>query len=518
MHRLFAAILILIALSGFPARAENLVNNVRQALGESDFPKLEDMFKEAHETALVEKSFYDLRDTYSVLFVTAHNDRLQRTKDWLAAYPNSPYAATGLAWMHYYRAFLLRGDRNWRDTSAEARQGFHNELVLAKKFTGLAIAQADDFLPAIDAAILLKATHIDDGSPQPLVNHALDIAPDRHALRLGLAAANLNWGGKFEENLALCGFMAAKIPDYDTELCLIEFVFENKLEGTFREMAIEALDGRDESFLDYARLDAYLHEWNARDEATTEAKRIHRASLGPDVNVVEYQQNLKSIVATFQLPFYGIEANDAFLTAMRDRLKDSPQNHKILRILIEDGLERVSREEYGAGLEDLSVMWREMLELGAFLPPTWGLGSGIGRADRTLLQNTERQARFHANAIHFGNHKPFWLKNYLMELFVTYQIAIGEEPSSRVDDADHEALHDAVLCPLFRVTRLYNYFCEADPSDAGCNIGGYGSNFPDRVRRIMKTSPQCEWAREAEIEELYFSPVPIERFFEETKK
>ncbi len=101
-------------------------------------------------------------------------------------------------------------------------------------------------------------------------------------------------------------------------------------------MAIEALAGRDAAFLDYARLDAYLHEWKTRDEAASEAKRIHRASLGPDI--------------------------------------------------------------------------------------------------------------------------------------------------------DLEALGNAVMCPMFRVTRLYKFVCDAGPTAIGCNIGGWGSDFPARIHRIMKTS------------------------------
>lgn len=510
MQRLIALFLLLMAI-GQPVRAEFGVDFVRQTLESRDFEQLETEFSAAHQSALDQRDFSQLRSVYSVLFVTANRDRMELSKAWLEAYPASPYAATALAWSHYYRAFLVRGPAAYGSTSPRAIDGFEDEMQSASHYAALAVESADDFLPALDAAILLREVRGDYGGMLTIVDRELDIAPDRHAILLGLAAANLNWGGSAAEIIALCGAMTERIPDYDAELCFIDAVFENGLGGRWRQAALEALDRRDEGFLDYARLAAYLGEWSDRPEAPDEVVRLHRASLGPEMIVPVYVDQLARINRTFQMPFYEIEAHDAMIAVLTDRLPDNPQSHRILRVLIEDSLDRYLRRDPTASIAQAQDHWYEMLAHGAYLPETWALGRRLDAVANGTWQ-VERQMPYFQNQIFYGNHDVSYVRSYLIYLFEAQSIATGEARLAPNSTLDPEAIGEATRCELFRATRIYDYLCTAAPNQNFCSIGGWASDFPDRARRMMENSSDCAWVKAAPVHQLGFSPVPTDYF------
>lgn len=500
-----------------PASAEISVDFVRDALAQDDYSGLEQEFTAAHQLALQERDFTQLRHVYSILFVTANQDRLSKAENWLELYPSSPYAATALAWSHHYRAYLLRGSAPFRYVSPEAGQAFHDELMRAKELTDHAMSVAMDFLPAVDASIALKRTHVDDGAIPPLVDHELNIAPDRHAVELGLFAAEMRWGGDWHESMSLCGFMADRAPDYDAELCMISVVFRNEMKGLFREKALEVLETRDEDFLDYARLDAYLNEWRHRDGAAEDAMRIHQESLGPSVGVTSYMEELQRISTTFQRPFYGLEAKEALIAVLRERLADNPQSLNILRVLIDDVLTGLRAGTTIYTVHDAQALWYEMLPLGAYRSDTWRLGGEIHQeASGGLAADSQRP--FIENAIYYSNHSPFELAAYILHLFQGHLVSTGEISLAAGVDIDPKTLGESVRCPMFRATRLFKYICEVDSANPGCNIGGYGADFPDRIVSIMKRSQDCEFERISTIEKLLFTPIPAEHFLEAAGK
>ncbi len=195
-----------------------------------------------------------------------------------------------------------------------------------------------DFLPAIDTLLRLRRSGANDHSVVFLVNRALDVAPGRYALLLGLEALDPSWGGSLAEIAGLCAGAASKIPDYSEDLCMIDTVFWLDLYGNLRFAALKLLEKRDEEFLGYARLHAYLNEWGDRPEAAREAMRIVRAQ-GGDTNAFTL-----SVIATQfgQTDFYD-EMMVKAEQAQRVRLLHSPQDSSTLLSLAEDLLQKDMR-------------------------------------------------------------------------------------------------------------------------------------------------------------------------------
>lgn len=496
---------------GGPLEAAGLEQAVRRALAGEDFDALETVISEAHQDALAARDFSELRAMYSTLFVTANAKRFALTGDWLAAYPASPYAATALAWQHYQRAFLERGDRYINLTAPEAQAGFRSELQAAMTATQVALDNSRDFLPAVDAAVRLLGNSSNQGPVDELIEIELDIAPDRFAIKLGLSALRRSWGGSILDTIALCSDLADRVPGYDTELCLVEAAFDNRVEGSMREAALEILDRHDEPFLDGARLEAYLTDWKYRPEAADEAQRIHRESLGPNIVVSTYNHNLERIMSTFAPPFYDIEARDALFETVEKRLADSPQNYNLHAAWIETQLERHRVHDPSADLEGAEAMWPEMLTFGSHQPETWDIGLRLERARHGRL-DFDHQAPFHTNKILSLNYESFTVRAYLSELFAGWRLATGEWTAS--EEIDRAALAEAVTCRMFRAARIFDAICAADPGDPGCNVGGAGADMPARIRKLMREADTCDWERTAPIEALVYEPVPAEYFTE----
>ena len=506
--------LVFLSLLGPAARAAALEDDVRAALAAEDFAALETLLAEAHATALAEKDFAALRAVYGDLFEAAHRDRFATTERWFQTVPTSPYAATALAWSHHHRSFLLRGQRVLRATSDEAYSAYVAERGAARALVGDALDAAEDFIPALDLALLLMADTPDAADlVETLAERALDAAPSRRSLRLAQVALSFNWGGSMQDNLDLCVSLADKVPGYDADLCLIEVAFQNKATGAFREAALAALETRDEPFLDYARLDAYLGEWRGRPEAADEAQRIHRAALDNGADVDGFKLDLQRILETFGLTFYWIEMRDAPLAALRARLVDDPQNYR-LAIALSDMLSELHADDPSVDLSEAKALWPDMLALGAYEPDVWREGMALAPGADGSWPAYDRQAPFRANQIYYSNHDAGVLKFYLMDLFRGWRIATGGDATD-LADTDPEALKAMVKCRMFRVSRLYDAVCAADPGAWGCNIGGYGSDIPGQVRRLMKNETACAWERTAPLEELLYSPEPVEEFLKE---
>lgn len=512
MIRLFALFGLLSLMAIPQARAEFSVANVRDALAQEDFRALEADFQSAYEQALKDRDFAKLRHVYAVLFVTANNTRMHRNQKWLKQYPDSPFAATGLAWSHYYRAYQIRGEHHLFATRPELQSRFLKELAQVKLYSDLALENAPTFLPSVDAAILLRGTDFYREDVKPLVDLALTVAPDRHALEIGLDALSSRGPGNLMSNISLCANLAEWVPTYDAELCFIEVAFKNNVTGPMRKAAVAALADRTEPFLDYARLDAYLHEWRDQDEAPDEAKRIHRATLGPLTYIAGYLDDLAHIERYFNMSLYEVEGRDQLLLKMEERLSDNPESYGILTLLIEDILDRNARRDPTADVSKAKEYWLTTLDLGAYRPETWTLGKDVlGRLDPDIYP--ERDIKLLSNAIYYSSHAPSSIRYLINSLHNRYSVAIGEYSAPEAE-FEPQALLDQVKCPMFRAAKVYRFICERVPDDPGCNIGGWQADLPDRLIRMAKTDQQCAWVNLADPENLLYQPVPVEHFQE----
>lgn len=509
---------------------------------------------EAHRSALRSQDFSDLRAVYLTLFQTGNSERLKVLQAWFEQYPDTPYASTALGWAHYQRAYFMRGESDRRFTSKEAFNAFHSELDKAHSYTRSALETSQDFIPALDAAIVLERTYIENpevrdkvdrlmaflplnddaksilssvatgliddkaASIVDLVERSLQVAPDRHTLLVAMSALDPKWGGSsVRDGIALCMELSERVTGYDPELCMIELVWAYDLDGDLHDMAVAALATRDEGFLDYARLDTYLREWRTKPEAETEAMRILDAALEPGMLVRTYLSDLEGAIIEFGMPFYGVDAQDALYRYIEGRLVDDPENPGYLSALIDEELRKVRAEVPGAGLERAEELWLDMLSLATYDWVTWNKGAAIER-ERVSSYDFKRLSTIIQSQLYYENHSPWGLHTYLNELFGTLQFVEDHPDRWQSRGVNPGDLHDQVECELYRVARLRAHFLQNPRLAEHGTPGGVGSENPERVARMMKSATRCDWQRTAPIEELMFSAASSNEFLRKVKQ
>ncbi|MCW3781551.1 hypothetical protein [Defluviimonas salinarum] len=510
MERFHSIAILVLLLVTAPAGAQTSVNDARQGLAAGDFATVESIIGGLSETALETRDFSELRDFYGALFVTANSDRFAQQGAWLAAYPDSPFAAAALAWTHFHRADLYRGTQFVGRTSREAMAAHREELFLSKDMVRRALSEDPNFVPALDLSIVLAQYLGGQAMVPAIVDHALDVAPDRHTLTLGLAALSPMWGGGFGEQLSLCKDAIDRLAEFDEEACLIYITFGSRHGGELRQRALAALEQSDDDFLDFARANAYLNEWREKPEAAEESMRILMATLGPNVSIDHFDSSLRTIAFLFKQPFFEIEAEEALLETLRERLPDDPQNYRILGRILTSMFDLVRPGDGPDQMEEANELWRAMLVHGAYLPETWRAGERLegyqGNSARPALIGP-----YKVNQIYYSNHSPAELGSYLVYLRQMHKLASESDPlppwATLSDLGD-----GVVLCPMFRAQRLYEHICDYRPDDPGCDGSAWNTEDTMGVKRIMTSADACAWERTAPIEELAFEPVPVSHF------
>ena len=510
MFRLVTVFMLTLWLAPLPARSEfpeaafdAQRDAVRAAEDAEDFAQLEAIFSEAHKAALAEHDFRPLRSTYATFYVSVNAERRALAERWLAAYPDSPYAATALGWQLWKLAWEYRGDGYGRYISAESWEHFHRTTERTQEIAGAAFARTKDFLPLTDLMLQLRRVHANDLPVAPLVASALKIAPGRHVLLLGLSALHPNWGGSLAEISALCAGQAPSIPDYSEELCFIDATFHLGLSGIWRETALSRLEQHDEPFLDYARLDAYVNEWRDRPEAAQEAMRIARNQVGGVISPSGFEDRINRIGTMFHKPAFYQEMREALIARAEARRQYSPQDGDLLYWLAETTIYKLNEEVPGADPKVAFALWQEMMPLRRYQGAFWRLGTTV---DEKLngAWDLNRRAPFFENAIAYSNHAPNYVIEYLMYLDMVHEIAVN--PIMRPPPGfDKTAMAEASSCLMVRVIRIYDAVCAMDPNSDGCHYTGQAELARDNARALL-AGEACRQEREAPVQELAFAP------------
>lgn len=493
------------------AQAGLTIEKIRTDLVNENFDALEKSFTEEFERALAEKDFSNLRKIYAVLFGTANVERLGRLQKWQLRFPDSQFATTALAWTHYVHAHMKHGDVPSYLTNRKNYENYQLDLAKAWELTGEVVKDHQTFVPAMDLAVQLYSSKGYEELVPAYVNLILKVAPDQQSINLGLKALTTTRHASIKEIVSICTRLAAKVPDYSTKLCLIEAAFKNHAKGYLRKKALEALENSDAAFLDYARLNAYLNEWSDHPNALDEIKRIHRAMLDPTTNIAYYRSLIDQIDQIFGTPLYRLEAEDALLREMRDRLQDSPENYRIRKFLIEDILDRYLRKDPTADIAEAQVHWQRMHVFGERHSVTWDIGARLEINARGAYDFSE-VAKYHATSIYYNGNSAGAIRTRMLDLFYLHRTAIGEWGvgdtvwMNNGEVVDLETIAELLKCPMFRAQRLYTGLCRIDPNNWICNVSGADSDVEDRIIRLMAGTNECPWVRHAEIEELYYQP------------
>ncbi|MFV2054088.1 hypothetical protein [Aliiroseovarius sp. YM-037] len=499
--------------SALPAWAEFNVDTVRDSIETRDFDRLEALFAEGHKTALAERDYTDMRNVYATLFVAAHTERRENTEAWTIAYPRSPYAATALTWMHYYEAYQKRGNFDNARTSPEALDGYHDSLMKAYRQTTRALRADPEFLPARDAQILLRMTHVDRRPVSEAVAESMRIMPNWHSFDLGLSVTLRGWGGSAAELFRICQIGVAKIPDYDETLCFIDVVISNDLRGRLREMAVEYAEERKDNLSDSVLFDLYLSDWSGRPEAEDEALRLHRATLSPTMHFAEYKRGYERISYTFQNTDYEAEATASLGAIARGRLRDNPESIAVRKELIAafEWRHQFATVIPPRLIQEIREHWEQMLINGAARRDIWSAGARVA-AHETHFWDMDRLRPYYINAIYYSNYSIGDLRAYQNYLYQMYLVGIREQHVDTLSEAEKDALRDKALCPMLRAWRLYDAVCDIYPDEPYCNVGGWNAGWRQQMASIARTTEECASILTAEIPDLLYSPIPVAEF------
>lgn len=497
-------VITFIFLNSHNALADNVseaIENIEHALAHAKFESIE---RHAQEL-----SAYELKSVYRELFDAADTQRFNEVKAWHEQTPDTPYSATALAMQYHTRGFLKRGANSSRLTSPEAFAAFREHIYLARTLTDAALDLDPDFFPALETSLRLSLVSPGHDSVFELTEKLLEQAPHREFLQLGIDSLSLRWGGSFAESIELCTELSDLVEGYDPAVCPIEVVFRNEMKGEAREHALKLLETRDEDFLDYARLMAYLREWRHLPNAAEESIRIHTEYVAKTKNMHRAGWYLSGLATVFKRPFYEMEAREAMRNRIRKLLKDDPENHSLAVFLIDDII-RYEGAKHGAlpeaMVDELTTLWPNMLALGEYDYMVWDAGRTIASL-RNGFADIDAQQSFVTNSIYYSNHHPSLIKNQMGRFYSLWEIATGEtdvDPSLNTENLKAE-----ILCPMVRVSRLYEAICQRDPSNTGCNVGGWDAIFPEHVRRITNNTKECSAEKDAPLQSLAFNPVTV---------
>jgi hypothetical protein len=497
------------------AIAQTPVELARHAIDTGDFAALETLLADQTESAHETRDLSALRGLFGTLFETANSARLEREEAWLAAYPDSAYAASALGWSHMHLAVLARGTASTRFTSGEAFAAHREELSVSLAMTDRALKGDPDFVPALDLAIVLAMYGAGQSAVSSLVERTLSVAPDPHALVLGLTALSPRWGGSVGQQFALCDTAKDKLPGFHDDICLIYVTFSEGLDGEMRQKALAALEKRDESLLDFARADAYRHEWRGRPGAAEKSMQFLMQRIGPGAGFDALESDLRLIAHTFRDPFFEIDAEDAIVAALRETLRDSPEDYRVLGRLLAGIFDNSRPDVALEQADEARALWRAMLVRGRYNPEVWASGE---RLERYLGSWTKPALTgpYAVNEIYYSNHGSNPLRQYVIDLFRLHEMARRPETlpaGTTLDDLGD----DVLLCPMFRAQRLFAAICERSSRERGCSSAGADANVPDEVRRLMSRTEACRWERTAPVAELRFQPVSVSHFLGDDK-
>lgn len=137
-------------------------------------------------------------------FTTTNPKIIDFVEDWVAKYPESPYAHTAQAWVLYTIGSNVRGDKFIRDTYPDALEMHRQTFAEAYDHAQFAFAMENTLTPASDALIKLGLWLGRSDDAFDVVAHVMDIQPNWGTLRRAIDLASPSFGGSDTLAYAMC--------------------------------------------------------------------------------------------------------------------------------------------------------------------------------------------------------------------------------------------------------------------------------------------------------------------------
>ena len=471
-----------------------------------------------HDEARESGDYSMLRHINGQVFSTTDPQVIDFLELWMAAEPTSVYALTGWFWNRHHIAYILRGERFVSQTSRSALSAYGEELQKGARAAFAAYDAAPDYLPASDAMLVLVPAYRDRIDLHAVLDAAMEHAPTARSLSRAIWASSPEWGGSALEMSTLCARYADRVPNYDTELCLIDAGLNYGVPALMRKTAWRAVWTREEVSLDIYRLrgqsiSSAAEHWDGKKMLERHRALAHRA-----LTLQGYLQAARFIAEASNTPGYVEEATAAYYRRVDEALARDPLNPEYLRLKINRLLDPADFQPIGPEVrEEARALWNGMLTYRGHDPVTWQIGGEIVLSEQQVGISL-RALPYLANAAALDLNPPrnamlaFQALYFDWDLVQRVQAMAAEGRDLGPLDFEPEQMLGEVQCPLLRAARLVDGYCQRAGEDIACSEGLTGLELVVQVLTSEGIAAACPAVMEAGFEELRYSFRPVEAF------
>ncbi len=465
-----------------------------------------------------------LRRLFS-LFGTTDRRILSFTRDWLAAYPNSPFAHSAQAWNDYHTSFLMRGERSVAETYPVALDMFYDLQQSAWSHARRARAKAPRLLPATDALIRLGMTNGRRDEIFDVLDMVMRTDPNWGSLRRAVEGTQPSWGGTWQEATTLCdhyGPMLNDLPHDPVRHC--KLYAAGQVHAKFGDPLFRWVQNtlREEDFpeLDFLRLEIATSPKAFREDVDFAYEYLSDL-LSRDEWHYEAASDFDRVVAwKFNYPKIAEAHYRAMQADAQDQLDRNPYDDVALKRL------RTSLTAYEriTDLESMETVVekpapdveadyvRRQIAISPFDFSLWADYARL-RFPMTGDMPTPMRDDLLNNAIVFSNHEPFYLMEYAAskefqvqhyKKYMNSRVASIQKSRWRAVNVEAE-----LICPMAQATRLYEAICEYDGS-SNCRVKRY---YRDRALKVLEefdAERVCRSVYDGELQDLAFTPIDVE--------
>jgi len=492
-------------------------DGLRTVIHQRDFERIEEIMAQTHEMLLAGTATPDDMRVKFHDFTTTNPDVIAFTKDWLAKYPDSPYAQTAQAWVYYTIGWNVRGHKFSRETYYLAMRE-HRDLHDAALGLAWAAYETDKTLiPASDAIIRLGNSTGTKFDAFEVLDDVMTTQPNWGTLDRALSFSNRGYGGTSDMADGMCEHYAPQLEVNSktaVRACIMDASFSHL--GHRRDEIRGWLAEDTNPRFDWYRVRDMLSSYEISDDQVALANHFFMETVTADYRLAQ----------KFDRQFSWIPGIQHFQEIVLERAKEwadaelehDPYNLEALEILLIPSHKITKIDDTTAFFkptgepteeEALDYMRRRLLAA-PYNSDFWLAYTRAVRDHYKIVFQQPEKSRLMddlwTNVIVFSNHSPDNLQR-----FINYKILmldqIQQAGITLFDDWDQDA---NIYCPMLRSHRLLEAALNEGASfdDAVPLTGDRLAQFEEILDQAI-TSDQCQWVLNTAVEDLFFKPAKV---------
>lgn len=515
-------LILLLGLLASPAQAAINFDDLRTLVLARDFAATDAALTAAHIEYTAAHTPDAERDLYNV-FALSDPAIGEFALDWARDEPNNPRALTAKGWNLYTWGWIIRGDRSFERTSAEALDALSTRHSAAFPLFKQATELQPDLIPASDGLLRLTAT-LGNKSLIPLeLERIMTSQPNRGSLMRAMVALAPQWNGRPEQVNLLCDRYAPKITDikdYSPEVCRIDAVYyANFWYGDQRAAAHQLLMFTLNPVLDYAREADILAGLMTPEEtiAALEAIKSKRPLTLKEAEKLDFTRMDLNRTLPQDADYPESKAAQLRDIAQGDAaLKRDPFNPDLLHHYVQiraDAVYNLDRPMPPAEKADMINRLQAVLKVVPTSPKLWSDLAGLTLNARDLDSIASAEPYFH-NAIHYARYGTRQFSDAVrpkVEMVLDPRNYMHAADISGLTPEQLAKLDQIVNCPLLGQLSILGVVCQNTNTPANqCADGAVTNTVVIQRLRDRIALGACGPALGQSLETLYEKPAKVD--------